>query len=119
MVVEDNPPFDHVLYPRSAVPRRAKSDGVGLIRWQSRDHPFRRSTGAIIHRLPFFFLSLLALGIQLGGRANARISLALGEQQLDFLPIERIALRLVKWPFVPVEIEPTHRVQYRLDSFGR
>src|SRR5262245_17001765 len=36
LVVEDNPTLDRVVYNRGSVPRRAKSDGVGLVFGQRR-----------------------------------------------------------------------------------
>src|SRR5215510_1089556 len=79
LVVEDNPTLDRVVYNRGSVPRRAKSDGVGLVFGQRRNHPLRRSTRPIVHGLAFLFLRLLAFGIQLLGRANTRVRFTRGQ----------------------------------------
>ena len=44
--------------------------------------------------------------------------LLFGQKLLDLFLVERITLRLVKWPFVPIETEPTHSVQDSLDRLG-
>src|SRR5262249_9735800 len=56
LVVEDNPTLDRVVYTRRSVPRRAKSDGVGLVFRQRRTHPLRRSTRSIVRALAFMFV---------------------------------------------------------------
>jgi len=115
-VVEHDIALDQILDHRGAFARRAKTDRERAIGRQIRDDARRRAAGAVVHRLALFFHRRLPLGVQLGGRAHARIGFRCGEQFFDLLLVERKTLGLIKRAFVVIQTEPLHRVQDRLNG---
>ena len=117
-VFEDDIALDQIFDHRRALARRAEADDIGLVGRQRGNHAFRRPASAVIGRFAFFFHRRLAFGVELRGAASAGIGFAHGQQFLNLLSVKRVALALIKRPFVIIEFEPFHGVKNRLDRLG-
>src|SRR6202142_2145250 len=111
VVLEYDGTLDHVVEHGRAFLRHLESYGERLVR-----HGLcYASAPAIIFRCPSLGKGLLSSVFQFLGGTIAAICLSLGKQTIHIVPVDIESVGLSKWPFVPVEIEPLHPFDDRLD----
>ncbi len=116
LVGEGDAPLHRVVDDRLALARRLEPNdracaGRSLGRIAVAPAP-------VVTRRPAFRLGLLAHLLELCGRGEAAIGLALGEQLFRHLAMTRRAGELIDRVAVPIEPEPAHAVEDRVDGRG-
>ena len=118
-VVELHPPLDLVVHHRLPALRRPETDGERNALRQRHRSPFRGPAGPVVHRLALFLQRRLPLGVQSFSRAYAGIGVPRAQQRADPLLIEIHPFGLVERPLVPLQLQPFHALEDRVDGLRR
>src|SRR6185369_575462 len=114
-VVEGYRPLDEIVEGGDSIMRGLEANHEGLVR----DSSGKIAAGSVVFRLSPFCERFFTLRLKLLGSAVASVRLPFREKLLDLFLVEREVLRLVVWPFVPIQTKPLHPLQNGVDRLLR